>query len=105
MQLEVGMVLYCEHRFPPSITKHIIDRVTPKRACVGNVEFNREQENNMFYSRGHSSWDSASWKLEDNDIASRYKRHVLEKKFNRIVLKNLTDDQLVRIIAITNEVK
>jgi hypothetical protein len=105
MQLEVGMVLYCESSFPPSIAKYFIDRVTPKRAYVGNTEFDREQKHERFGSRGSNSWDSPIWQTENEEIIARYKRYILEKRFQRITIKNLADHQLSRIVAIANEVQ
>lgn len=52
MILEVGTVLYSDARWGIGMGRHIIDRVTAKRAYSGKTEFDKEQSREIgFHAR------------------------------------------------------
>lgn len=100
MTLEVGMILYCESRWPSGYSKHIVDRVTAKRAYSGDTEFEREQQRDHFHARGSHGWDVAWYYIETPEWKSKYYRDSLERKFGTIDPKELPLERLEEIILV-----
>ncbi len=108
--LEVGDFLYTNRRFKQGLNKHIIDRVTNKRAFSGIMQFNRAIE---FLSLGHAVRIIGAYGValvETDDLKNQYrvqelisKAQHLRSSYTNDLIK--TEEAANKIIALYESLK
>jgi len=116
MKLEVGMRIYSNERFGNGLQRFTIKRVTDKQAIVednygsGNtyeIRFDREQRDSYgFYAKGDKTgWGRVVYYLETPELIAQYYRKTLERKYAKIKVENLTNEQIENMLLISNKVE
>lgn len=107
MTLEVG-----ERIYDRALRKYTITRVTRtqafaevKNSVSGTHElcFNREAGNGeSFKERGRTGWDTSRYSIETVELASKYNRKMLERRYSKIDAVDLTDEQIIKILEVAS---
>lgn len=106
--LEVGMKIYTEGL---GLQRYTITRTTPKFAFVkinerAEMKFKRDVGDGTCFKKfgeATSPWVSSSYSVETPKLKQLFRRQGLENRVNGISTKNLSDDQLERIVKILGE--
>lgn len=109
MKLEIGMNLYKFDGVDNNVYRYTITRATDKRAFVefehGKIMFEREFTGDSVRAMGEKSsiWSSSYYKIETPELVKKFQRTINEKKFNKIGVRDLTDEQLEKILSIVEK--
>lgn len=108
MTLEVGSIIYGEG-FRDEIVKHVITRVTAKRAYARvetsgsgyELVFDRETKGEDVRDFGcHDSWHRITYSIETPQLKAKYHLAFMRRKFDTIKSSQLSVEQLEQILPI-----
>lgn len=100
-ELKVGDVLYGSQYTSEISSRIVIDRVTPKRAYSGHMEFNREYSEGMsICERGASGYGKTYYNIATDKLDAKWERRCIIGSLRNIKFTEYSTETLKQVYGL-----